>query len=118
KPGAPEPKRTNITAEDRTSHGEDLRSIPRISRVSRLRSFRHLRNHHLERFLSWMRRQLDRVGRLFQGKLMRDEPANIQFVRKYQPRDFLLKGEISRVAADEILLVHTNLGEVEVGLRS
>lgn len=56
--------------------------------------------------------EFDGGGGLFQGKLMGNDLADVQFSGKNQPRDFLLQGIIGGIAAEQVFFVDADTGQV------
>lgn len=54
--------------------------------------------------------EFDGLGGLLQGKAVGDEAAHVQLPGKNQPGNLALEGEIRRITAEQVLLIHTNAG--------
>ena len=62
-------------------------------------------------------RQFDGGGGFGQRETVRDEWAHIKLTAEHQPGYFLLQGEIGRIAAQQVFLVHADGGQVQRGGR-
>ena len=58
--------------------------------------------------------QLDGGRSFIQSKRMGDEFAQVELTAEHEAGDFALEGEIGRIAADEIFLVHADGSEIQL----
>ena len=59
-----------------------------------------------------MRRQRDGIGRLFQGKAIRDQRTDVNSPGKNEARHFALQCEIRRVTSEQVFFIHANGGGI------
>ena len=69
-------------------------------------------DHDLEGVVLGMGGEFDGVGSFFEGELVGDELADIELAGEYEFGDVLLQGVVGGIAAEHVLLVHADAGEV------
>ena len=70
-------------------------------------------NHDFQRIFRGAGGQLDGGGGLFERERMGDQWAHVELAREDEARDFALEGEIGGIAAEQILFVHANGGQIK-----